>query len=218
MLKTLLSLGLALPLLAGDPVAAKPRVKISTNLGAFTVELEPEAAPKTVANFLKYVRAGHYTNTTFHRVIPTFMIQGGGHLQDLTEKPAPDTVVNEADLSLAKGLKNTRGTVAMARTMDPNSASAQFFVNTVDNPFLDHRSKDPRGWGYCVFGRVVEGMETVDKIKDVPTGMAPNGMRDVPRTPVVITSAKELGGTAAAGPKAKAKAKPKASPQPQAVK
>ncbi len=207
MLKALLAFGLALPLLAGSPAQGKPRVKFTTSLGAFTLELEPEAAPKTVATFLKYVRAGHYTNTTFHRVIPTFMIQGGGHLKDLSEKPAKDTVENEADVALAKGLRNTRGTVAMARTMDPHSASAQFFINVVDNAMLDHRSKDPRGWGYCVFGRVVEGMETVDRIRDVPTGPAPNGMQDVPRTPVVITSAKEVGTAAAAKPKAKAVSK-----------
>jgi cyclophilin family peptidyl-prolyl cis-trans isomerase len=196
MLKPLLAFGLAFPLLAGTPAPGKPRVKFATSLGSFTLELEPEAAPKTVANFLKYVRAGHYANTTFHRVIPTFMIQGGGHLKDLSEKPAKDTVENEADVALAKGLKNTRGTVAMARTMDPHSASAQFFINVVDNAMLDHRSKDVRGWGYCVFGRVVEGMDTVDKIRDVPTGPAPNGMQDVPRTPVVITSAQEVGAPA----------------------
>jgi len=216
MFKTLLSLCLALPLLAGEPAAAaKPKVRFTTSLGAFTLELESDAAPKTVANFLKYVRAGHYTGTIFHRVKPEFMIQGGGHLKDLTEKPAKDRVENEADVALAKGLHNTRGTVAMARTGDPHSASAQFFVNTVDNPFLDHRGKNPQGWGYCVFGRVVEGMETVDKIRDVPTGTGANGMLDVPRTPVIILSAKELKASAAAtkpAPKAKPKAKAAAKP------
>ena len=208
MIKALLSLCLALPLSAGAPSPAKPQVKFTTSLGTFTLELEPEAAPKTVANFLKYVRAGHYAGTTFHRVIPTFMIQGGGHLKDLAEKPAKDHVENEADLALAKGLRNTRGTVAMARTGDPHSASAQFFVNTVDNAFLDHRSKDPGGWGYCVFGKVIDGMETVDKIKDVPTGMAPNGMSNVPQTPVIITAASEV---KAAAPAKKTKGKTKAS-------
>ncbi len=216
MLKSLLALCLTLPLAGGPTQAKKPRVKFTTTLGAFTVELEPEAAPKTVANFLKYVRAGHYKDTTFHRVIPTFMIQGGGHLKDLSEKPAKETVENEADIALAKGLKNTRGTLAMARTMDPHSASAQFFINVTDNAMLDHRSKDVRGWGYCVFGRVVEGMETVDKIRNVPTGPAPNGMQDVPRTPVVITSAAEVGAPAT---KAKASPKaPKASSKPAAKK
>lgn len=192
MLKALFSLCLALPLLAGEPATAKPKVRFTTSLGSFTLELEPDAAPKTVANFLKYVRAGHYAGTTFHRVIPTFMIQGGGHLKDLAEKPAKDHVENEADLALGKGLGNSRGTVAMARTGDPHSASAQFFINTVDNQGLNFRSKDVQGWGYCAFGRVVEGMETVDLIKDVPTGRAPNGMSDVPRTPVLILSAKEV--------------------------
>jgi cyclophilin family peptidyl-prolyl cis-trans isomerase len=192
MLKALFSLCLALPLLAGEPSTAKPKVKFTTSLGSFTLELEPEAAPKTVANFLKYVRAGHYSGTTFHRVIPAFMIQGGGHLKDLTEKPAKDHVENEADLALGKGLGNSRGTVAMARTGDPHSASAQFFINTVDNQGLNFRSKDVQGWGYCAFGRVVEGMETVDLIKDVPTGRAANGMTDVPRTPVLILTAKEV--------------------------
>jgi cyclophilin family peptidyl-prolyl cis-trans isomerase len=212
MLKSLLTLCLALPLLAQAPAAKKPRVKFTTSMGAFTLELEPDAAPKTVANFLKYVRAGHYAGTTFHRVIPNFMIQGGGHLKDLSEKPAMDKVENEADLSLAKGLKNTRGTVAMARTNDPHSASAQFFVNTVDNAFLDHRAKDPRNWGYCVFGRVVEGMETVEAIKAVKTGVAPNGMSDVPRSPVEILGAKVEG---AAAPAKKAAAK---APRKQAAK
>jgi cyclophilin family peptidyl-prolyl cis-trans isomerase len=211
MLTRLLPLAFAFPLLAGQgaapqPAAPKPRVQFTTSLGAFTLELEPEAAPKTVANFLQYVKAGHYAGTTFHRVIPTFMIQGGGHLKDLREKPASARVENEADVALAKGLRNVRGTVAMARTNDPHSAGAQFFVNTVDNAFLDHRSKDPRGWGYCVFGRVVEGMETVDKIKDVQTGTGANGMQNVPVTPVLITGAKVLGAPA------KAMAKPKARP------
>ncbi len=207
----LLALLLALPLAAQAP---KPRVKFTTTQGTFTLELEPEAAPKTVANFLKYVRSGHYKGTTFHRVIPTFMIQGGGHLPDLSEKATPDHVENEADLALAKGLHNTRGTVAMARTPDPHSASAQFFVNTVDNPFLDHRSKDPRGWGYCVFGRVVEGMDTVDKIKAVPTHAqsGPMGpMTDVPATPVVINDAQELKAGSKAPAKKKGPAKRKAA-------
>ena len=188
----LLTLATAPVLLRGE---AKPRVKFTTNIGSFTLELEPEAAPRTVANFLKYVHSGHYKGTTFHRVIPTFMVQGGGHLPDLTEKPAKDHVDNEADLSLAKGLHNTKGTVAMARTMDPHSASAQFFINTVDNPFLDHKSKDARGWGYCVFGRVVDGLATVEQIKAVrtQTKVGPLGpMESVPVKPVIITDAQVL--------------------------
>lgn len=208
-----LALLLALPLMGQAP---KPQVKFTTSQGDFTIELEPEAAPKTVANFLNYVRSGHYKDTTFHRVIPTFMIQGGGHLKDLAEKAANDHVENEADLSIAKGLHNTRGTVAMARTNEPHSASAQFFVNTVDNAFLDHRSKDAGGWGYCVFGRVVSGMETVDKIKDLPTQtkISPHGpMQNVPVTPVVILKAEELNVSPKKAPsKKKQPSKKKAAP------
>ncbi len=162
--------------------AAKPRVKFTTNLGSFTVELEPEAAPKTVTNFLGYVRSGHYKGTTFHRVIANFMIQGGGVTMKGEEKAAKNTVVNEAKLASEKGLKNVRGSLAMARTSEPHSAKAQFFVNVVNNPALDYPSQD--GWGYCVFGKVVEGMETVDAIRDVKTGAA-----NKPLKPVVITAA-----------------------------
>lgn len=173
----------ALTALSATTFAAvpKPRVTFTTNLGAFTVELEPEAAPKTVANFLTYARAGHYKGTTFHRVIATFMIQGGALTPEGKEKPAGKPIQNEAKEALAKGLKNTRGAIAMARTMEPHSATDQFFINTVDNPFLDYPGQD--GWGYCVFGRVVQGMDTVDKIKAVKTGLG-----DKPIKPVVITS------------------------------
>lgn len=170
----------ALTAFAAD--AAKPRVKFTTSLGSFTVELEPEAAPKTVANFLGYVRSGHYKGTTFHRVIAKFMVQGGGVTVKGTEKPAKNSVVNEAKLASEKGLKNVRGSLAMARTSEPHSAKAQFFVNVVDNAFLDYPGRD--GWGYCVFGKVVEGMETVDAIKDVKTGPG-----DKPLEPVIITAA-----------------------------
>jgi len=170
----------ALTVFASD--AAKPRVKFTTSMGSFTVELEPEAAPKTVANFLGYVRSGHYKGTTFHRVIAKFMVQGGGVTVKGQEKPAKNPVVNEAKLASEKGLKNVRGSLAMARTMEPHSARAQFFVNVVDNAFLDYPARD--GWGYCVFGMVVEGMETVDAIKDVKTGPG-----DKPLTPVLITAA-----------------------------
>jgi len=170
----------ALTAFAAD--AAKPRVKFTTNMGSFTVELEPEAAPKTVANFLGYVRSGHYKGTTFHRVIAKFMVQGGGVTVKGQEKAAKTSVVNEAKLASEKGLKNVRGSLAMARTMEPHSARAQFFVNVVDNAFLDYPARD--GWGYCVFGKVVEGMETVDAIKDVKTGPG-----DKPLEPVIITAA-----------------------------
>jgi len=177
---------LAFAALAAYPAAPKPRVQFTTNLGSFTVELEPEAAPKTVANFLAYVKSGHYKGTTFHRVIAKFMIQGGGMTADGREKGTKDPVPNEAKQALEKGVRNTRGAIAMARTMAPHSATAQFFVNTVDNAFLDFPGQD--GWGYCAFGRVVDGMATVDKIKDVKTGPG-----DVPLQPVTIQSAAVLG-------------------------
>lgn len=179
----LLTLALALTALTAFAAdAAKPRVKFTTNMGSFTVELEPEAAPKTVANFLGYVRSGHYKGTTFHRVIAKFMIQGGGVTVKGQEKAAKTSVVNEAKLASEKGLKNVRGSLAMARTSEPHSAKAQFFVNVVDNAFLDYPGRD--NWGYCVFGKVVEGMETVDAIKDVKTGPG-----DKPLEPVIITGA-----------------------------
>ena len=162
--------------------ADHPRVKVDTNLGSFVIELYPEKAPKTVENFLQYVRDGFYDGTIFHRVIDGFMIQGGGFTPDFERKETRAPIVNEAD----NGLKNTRGTIAMARTMDPHSATAQFFINVKDNPFLDHTAKTPRGWGYAVFGKVVEGMDVVDKIRKVRTG--PGGMfpKDVPQEPVII--------------------------------
>jgi peptidyl-prolyl cis-trans isomerase B (cyclophilin B) len=147
---------------------ADPVVEVATNLGTFIITLDPEKAPKSVENFLKYVDAGHYDGTIFHRVISTFMIQGGGYDATLEKKPTRPPVQNEAD----NGLKNVRGTVAMARTSDPHSATAQFFVNVVDNAFLDHQNKDGAGWGYAVFGKVTEGMDVVDKIKVVKTGAA----------------------------------------------
>lgn len=162
-------------------VAEQPRVRLETSLGAIVIELNPKAAPVTVANFLKYVNDGFYAGTVFHRVIDGFMIQGGGmELKNgqLAEKPTGAPIANEA----ANGLKNDRGTIAMARTNNPNSATAQFFINVVDNAGLNR--PNPDGHGYAVFGRVVEGMETVDKIKSVATG----GM-DIPNEPVVIKSA-----------------------------
>jgi peptidyl-prolyl cis-trans isomerase B (cyclophilin B) len=160
-----------------------PRVEFTTNHGKIVVELNPDKAPKSVANFLSYVKAGYYSGTIFHRVIAGFMIQGGGFTADMVQKPTRAPVQNEAD----NGLKNTRGTLAMARTNVPHSATSQFFVNVVDNGFLNHRSKTPRGWGYTVFGHVTEGMGVVDKIRRVPTGA-----RDVPNTPVVIQKARIL--------------------------
>jgi peptidyl-prolyl cis-trans isomerase A (cyclophilin A)/peptidyl-prolyl cis-trans isomerase B (cyclophilin B) len=166
--------------------APKPQVTFSTSLGSFTVELNPDAAPKTVANFLGYVKSGQYKGTTFHRVIASFMIQGGGMTADGNEKATRAPIQNEAKEAAAKGLKNLRGSIAMARTSAPHSATAQFFVNVKDNAFLDYPGQD--GWGYCVFGQVVKGMDTVDKIRDVKTGPG-----DMPVTPVVITDAKVVG-------------------------
>lgn len=159
-------------------------IKLHTNHGTITLELDAEKAPKTVANFLQYVKAGHYDNTVFHRVIDGFMIQGGGFEPGMNQKPANATVENEA----ANGLKNVRGSIAMARTSDPHSASAQFFINVVDNAFLDYRSPDAQGYGYCVFGQVVDGLDIVDVIRKVKTGK--KGFHDdVPVDDVIITRA-----------------------------
>jgi len=159
----------------------KTQVTIETSSGKIVLELYPDKAPKTVDNFLGYVRSGHYNGTIFHRVIPEFMIQGGGFTPDMRQKPTGKPIVNEAD----NWLKNTRGTIAMARTPDPHSATSQFFINAVDNDYLNHKSKTPSGWGYAVFGRVIEGMAVVDNISKVKTGT--KGMsRNVPVEPVVI--------------------------------
>jgi cyclophilin family peptidyl-prolyl cis-trans isomerase len=152
------------------------------------VELEPELAPKTVANFLQYVKDGHYKGTIFHRVIDGFMIQGGGLLENMDEKPGRAPILNEAPQTFKGGLKNTRGTIAMARTGSPHSAIAQFYINVVDNPRLDHRDMTDEGYGYCVFGRVVAGMEAVDKISKVKTEWF-HGQSDVPQFPVRLRDA-----------------------------
>lgn len=158
------------------------RVQFVTNAGKFTIEVYPDAAPKTVANFEEYVRSGFYTGTIFHRVINGFMVQGGGFDRDMKEKPTRAPIPLEAQ----NGLKNKAGTVAMARTGNPNSATAQFFVNVVDNPNLDY--PQPDGNGYAVFGKVVEGMDVIDRIKSVPT-TSYGPMRSVPAAPIVIESA-----------------------------
>ena len=169
---------------AADDVTSK-RVKLETSEGNIIVELDITRAPLTVLNFLKYVNSGHYDGTIFHRVIKDFMIQGGGFTPDMNRKEGHATVKNEAD----NGLSNLRGTIAMARTNDPHSASTQFFINVVDNTFLDHKSKTPRGWGYTVFGQVIKGMNVVDKIRNIRTG--PNGpfRSDVPLKMVIIHKA-----------------------------
>jgi peptidyl-prolyl cis-trans isomerase B (cyclophilin B) len=164
--------------------ADNPRVTLQTTKGDIVIELDQAKAPKTVENFLSYVKSGYYAGTIFHRVIAGFMIQGGGLDENMRDKPGSAPIVNEAD----NGLKNVRGTLAMARTNDPNSATSQFFINTVDNPYLDFKAKTVSGWGYCVFGKVVEGMDVVDAIEKLPTGN--KGMfSDVPSTPVVIKGA-----------------------------
>jgi peptidyl-prolyl cis-trans isomerase B (cyclophilin B) len=159
---------------------ADSRVVLETSKGRIVIELDPGKAPQTVKNFLDYVKAGHYDNTIFHRVIPGFMIQGGGFDSGMRQKPTRSPIRNEAD----NGLLNSRGTLAMARTSDPDSASAQFFINVVDNTFLNFKSKTPQGWGYAVFGKVIEGMDVADAIAGVKTKA-----QDVPVEPVIIQKA-----------------------------
>jgi cyclophilin family peptidyl-prolyl cis-trans isomerase len=188
------ALFLLLTCLAPHTMAAGPVwVKMQTNYGPITLELYPEKAPQTVANFLRYVDSGFYENTIFHRVIPGFMIQGGGFDLDYKQKPTRSPVPNEA----SNGLKNLRGTIAMARTGDPHSATAQFFVNVVDNAFLNYSASDQQGWGYCVFGKVVEGMNVVDEITTVPTGPGGPFPTDAPQGLIVIDSAKRVAAPAA---------------------
>lgn len=159
-------------------------ITLHTNFGDIKIQLDFDKAPKTAANFVEYVKAGHYDGTIFHRVIDNFMIQGGGFEAGMKQKETRAPIENEAD----NGLKNDIGTVAMARTMEPHSASAQFFINIADNNFLNHTAKTSQGWGYAVFGRVVEGMDVVNRIKAVPTTRK-SGHQDVPAEDVVITKA-----------------------------
>lgn len=163
------------------------KVRLNTNKGAIELELDAEKAPETAANFATYVKDGFYDGTIFHRVINGFMIQGGGFEAGMKEKKTRASIKNEAD----NGLSNERGAIAMARTSDPHSASAQFFINVKDNEFLDHSSPTPQGWGYCVFGRVTEGMEAIDEIKAVATGNRGHH-GDVPMEDVVIESAEMI--------------------------
>lgn len=163
---------------------ANPQVKLHTNHGDITIELDEEKAPKSAANFLEYAKKGHYDGTVFHRVINGFMVQGGGFAPGMQQKSTDKPVTNEAD----NGLKNDKYTVAMARTNDPHSATAQFFINVADNAFLDHTAPTSGGWGYCVFGKVTDGIDVVDKIKGVKTGRT-GGHQDVPVDDVVIERA-----------------------------
>ena len=159
-------------------------VKLKTTMGDVLITLNSEKAPKTVENFLQYVRDGHYDGTIFHRVIDGFMIQGGGFESGMSEKPTREPVENEAD----NGLANNTGTIAMARTQDPHSASAQFFISTQDNDFLNHKAKNTAGWGYCVFGEVTEGSDVVTRIEEVAT-CSRAGHQDVPSEDVIIDKA-----------------------------
>ncbi|MGR9106471.1 MAG: peptidylprolyl isomerase [Gammaproteobacteria bacterium] len=163
------------------------KVKLTTSLGAFVIELDQEKAPITVRNFLDYVQSGFYDGTIFHRVIPGFMVQGGGFDADFNQKSTRATIQNEAN----NGLKNVRGSVAMARTSIPDSATSQFFVNLVDNGFLDYTAPTMQGYGYAVFGKVIEGMDVIQKMADVPTG-SHNGHANVPVTNIVIEKASLL--------------------------
>jgi len=167
--------------------AQNPRVEFKTNMGSFALELYPDKAPKTVANFLQYAQSGFYNGTIFHRVIDGFMIQGGGFESGMREKKTRAPIENEAGIALKAGLKNELGTIAMARTPNPNSATAQFFINVKDNGFLDYREPSPQGFGYAVFGRVVEGMDTVLRISKAPTATL-DQHQNVPQRPVVIES------------------------------
>ncbi|MEO6749888.1 MAG: peptidylprolyl isomerase [Casimicrobiaceae bacterium] len=171
-------------------LAANPQVELDTTQGKIRIELYPDAAPKTVANFLQYVKDGFYSGTQFHRVIPGFMVQGGGYGADYKEKPTRAPVPIESEQSVKAGLSNGIGTVAMARTGDPNSASAQFFINIANNKRLDFTAPTARGYGYTVFGKVVEGMDVVNKIAAAPTGPGGPFPTDVPKEKVLINSAK----------------------------
>lgn len=181
-------LGAICALLLGSTlaVAANPQVELKTNLGSITLELYPDKAPQAVKNFLEYLRSDFYKGTVFHRVIPGFMIQGGGFSQDFTQKPTRDPVQNEA----TNGLKNDIGTIAMARTPNPHSATAQFFINVADNGFLNHTAPTARGYGYTVFGRVTTGMDVVNKIARLATGPGGPFPQDVPQQEVVIQDAR----------------------------
>ena len=182
-----LALTVALPFAAFAAAADNPRVRMTTNLGVIEIELDARHAPDTVKNFMNYVENGFYQGTIFHRVIPGFMIQGGGFRPGMDEKVKGPPIRNEAD----NGLKNLAGTIAMARTSDPHSAAAQFFINTTDNPNLDHRDKTTPGWGYAVFGKVTQGMDVVKKIENVSTHTV-GPFQNVPVKDVVIQKVERI--------------------------
>ncbi|MFO1205268.1 MAG: peptidylprolyl isomerase [Burkholderiales bacterium] len=178
-------------LCAGAALAANPQVEFKTNVGSFVVELYADKAPATVDNFMRYVKDGFYTGTIFHRVIPGFVVQGGGYTKDYQQKPTRAPVKNEA----GSGLKNVTATLAMARTNDPHSATSQFFINLKDNNFLDYRAPNPREYGYTVFGSVVKGMDVVEKIAAIPTGPAGPFPAEVPQQTVIVEGTKILNPT-----------------------
>ena len=190
MRRLLFVFSLVLGLVAVPAIAANPQVELETTAGTIKLELFPDAAPKTVENFLTYVKAGHYSGTQFHRVIKGFMIQAGGYDAEFRQRPTRPPVAIEAEQSVKAGLSNKPGTVAMARTGDPNSATSQFFINVGDNKRLDFRSADPQGYGYTVFGKVVGGMDVVDKIAKGATGPGGPFPTDVPAERVLINSAR----------------------------
>jgi cyclophilin family peptidyl-prolyl cis-trans isomerase len=199
MLRTVFMAIAAFAFAATAAVAANPQVEFDTTAGVIKVELYPDAAPKTVANFLDYVKSKHYDGTQFHRVIDGFMIQGGGFTTDFKQKPTRPPVPIESESSSKAGLLNVPGTLAMARTSDPNSATSQFFININDNKRLNFNDPTPQGYGYTVFGKVIDGMDVVSKIAKAPkgaTGSVPTGINpgDVPAQLVIIKSAKVIGG------------------------
>lgn len=188
--RMLIAASLALGIAAMPAFAANPEVELDTTAGVIKLELYPKAAPKTVENFLDYVKAKHYDGTQFHRVIAGFMIQGGGYDANFWQKPTRPPIAIESEQSVKAGLSNVPGTIAMARTGDPNSATAQFFINVADNKRLDFHSPDPQGWGYTVFGKVIAGMDVVDRIAKSKTGPAGPFGSDVPVERVMIKSAR----------------------------
>ena len=187
MISILMVLAIAMTAGAADKPGDNPKVVLDTTKGKIVIELYLQMAPETVVNFLSYVDAKFYDGTIFHRVIPNFMLQGGGFTADMQRKPGKGPIKNEAD----KGLKNERGTIAMARTGDPHSATAQFFINTVNNDFLNHKNKTQQGWGYAAFGKVIKGLDVVDAISAVKTTRFKQ-FRDVPAEAVVIKTASRL--------------------------
>jgi peptidyl-prolyl cis-trans isomerase B (cyclophilin B) len=189
MTRPFLALALAASVLGAAPALAQ-NVELDTTAGKIVLQLDASAAPKTVENFIAYVKSGHYDGTQFHRVIPGFMVQGGGYTTDYAQKPTRPPVKNEAEQASKAGLVNAPGTIAMARTSDPHSASSQFFINVGDNKFLNYRESTVQGYGYTVFGKVVSGMDVVEKMAKAPTGAGGPFPKDVPVEKILIKSAK----------------------------